>query len=85
MAKAKSLEDFNLSVSRVKQDYLDQKIKYNWNYTFKQEDHESVIYFMITNHFQATKIIFDKESNFIVEKDIYTIDVKTMQELQEKL
>jgi hypothetical protein len=54
----------------------------NWNYTFKEEDHETFMYFMIVNHHEATKILFDKETGVLVKKDMYTMDVKTMMELQ---
>ena len=85
MAKEKTLSDFNLEVSKTKQSYLKSKMDFNWNYTFKEENHENFVYFMIANKHQATKLLFDVESQTIIKKDMYTTDVTTMKELQDQL
>lgn len=82
MAKEKTIQDYNTLVSKTKQRYLNDQINYSWKYTFKEEDETAYSYFMIVNHHQATKILFDKVSGTLINKDMYTMDVKTMIELQ---
>lgn len=82
MAKDKTIQDYKLEVSKLKQKYQSDKMNHNWNYNFKEEEHDSFNYFMITNHFEAVKVLFDKESGVLVKKEMYTADVKTMMELQ---
>jgi hypothetical protein len=83
--KIKTMDDYKSKVTKAKIEYQDSKMNYNWNYNFKEEEHEGFMYFMITNHNRATKILFDKESNVLIEKTMYTLDIKMMMELQKDL
>ena len=85
MKNQKTIQDFKAEVSKLKQKYQEQKMNFSWNYNFKEEDESTFAYFLITNHHQAVKVLFDKENNILVKKDMYTMDVKTMLELQDTL
>lgn len=85
MRKEKTIEDYNLVCTKAKMKYQKDKMNYNWNYTFKEEILEGINYFLIANYHMATKIIFDHESNFIVEKEIYTMDINSIQALQKEI
>jgi hypothetical protein len=83
--KARTIEEYKLAVATEKQLYQMDKINYNWNYKFIEETLEDGFYFMIANYHKATKIIFDNANQVLIEKTMYTMDVKTMTDLQNQL
>lgn len=85
MPKEKTVQDFNIRISKAKQLYLKQKMDYNLNYKFKEETFDTSSYFLITNSLQATKLIFNPEMGVIVEDTIYISDLTNIMELKESL
>jgi hypothetical protein len=83
--KKATLDDFKKLVSETKERYLKEKMEYNWDYTLKEETLDGMEFFMICNKINATKLIYNEEMSFIVNKDIIMADVRILSEMKEQL
>jgi hypothetical protein len=85
MGKEKTIQDFNKAVLEAKQEFLNEKMNYNWNYTIKTETFEHMECFWICNFHHARKIIFNKELKFVLDREIYMSDLDVLSEMKGEL
>jgi len=81
----KTLSDYIVEVQKAKTEYQNLKTRNDWEYGIIEERHPSIIFFMIGNKYQATKIIFDYDTKYIVNKTIYRADMQAYNTILEKL
>lgn len=87
MAKitGKTINDFNKAVSEAKQDFLQQKVNYNWEYTVKEEELDGMKLFWICNSQNAQKIVYHEETNAVIDRKMYMMDVEMLWEMKKEL
>jgi hypothetical protein len=85
MSKEKTISDYKKLVLETKTKYLNTKMDFKLNYTFKEESHEGYESFYICNPLEAVRIIYSHEMKFIVSKTISMDDVKVLMEMRDSL
>lgn len=86
MAKnEKTIQDFKKAVAEAKQDFLNQKINYGWDYKIKEEAFPAMDVFWICNTQNARKIIFFHEQNYLINREMFMMDVEVLSEMKEGL
>lgn len=85
MSKEKTISDFNKAVLEAKQEFLNEKINYNWEYTIKEEDLEGMKLFWICNIQNARKIVWHEEMKVVIDRKLYMSDVKILSEMKGEL
>jgi hypothetical protein len=83
--KPKTISDFNKAVLEAKQEFLNEKINYNWEYTIKEEKLEGLQLFWICNTQNARKIVFHEEMKTVIDRRLYMSDVKILSEMKGEL
>jgi hypothetical protein len=85
MSKEKTIHDFNKAVIEAKQEFLNEKVNYNWEYTIKEETLEGMQIFFIANIQNARKIVWHEEMKVVIDRKLYMMDVKTLWEMKQEL
>lgn len=83
--KKNTIEEFKKLIEKTIEKYAHQKRDFGFNYTTNEESYQNLEYFLITNTQKATKIIYDRDIQFILKREIYINDLKTVTEMLERL